>query len=46
MLAGYPPFYDDETLGIYQKILFPLCSCEWFVLLPFACDLLIFRRKH
>ena len=21
MLAGYPPFYDDNPLGIYQKIL-------------------------
>ena len=21
MLAGYPPFYDDEPWGIYQKIL-------------------------
>ena len=21
MLAGYPPFYDDDPLGIYQKIL-------------------------
>ena len=21
MLAGYPPFYDDNPLGIYQKIM-------------------------
>ena len=21
MLAGYPPFYDDNPMGIYQKIL-------------------------
>ncbi len=21
MLAGYPPFYDDNPMGIYQKIM-------------------------
>jgi serine/threonine protein kinase len=21
MLAGYPPFYDDDSVGTYQKIL-------------------------
>jgi len=21
MLAGYPPFYDDNPIGIYQKIM-------------------------
>ena len=21
MLAGYPPFYDDKPMGIYQRIL-------------------------
>jgi protein kinase X len=21
MLTGYPPFYDDNPIGIYQKIL-------------------------
>ena len=30
MLSGYPPFYDNEPIGIYKKILasvieFPRC---------------------
>eukprot|EP00440_Ansanella_granifera_P063448 gb/GFBE01068794.1/.p1 GENE.gb/GFBE01068794.1/~~gb/GFBE01068794.1/.p1 ORF type:complete len:396 (+),score=81.36 gb/GFBE01068794.1/:1-1188(+) len=32
MLVGYPPFYDDDPSGIYQKILasevhYPVCVC-------------------
>jgi protein kinase X len=27
MLAGYPPFFDDNPFGIYEKIL--ACKLEW-----------------
>lgn len=29
MLAGYPPFYDDDPLGIYQKILEGKIKYPW-----------------
>ena len=29
MLAGYPPFYDDDPLGIYQKILDGKIKFPW-----------------
>lgn len=31
MMAGYPPFYDDEPLGIYQKILEGKLKFPWHV---------------
>ena len=31
MLSGYPPFYDDEPLGIYQKILEGKLKFPWHV---------------
>lgn len=27
MLVGYPPFYDDNPFGIYEKIL--SCKVDW-----------------
>jgi serine/threonine protein kinase len=27
MLAGFPPFFDDNPFGIYEKIL--ACKLEW-----------------
>ena len=27
MLAGYPPFFDDDPLGIYQKVRACMCAC-------------------
>jgi len=34
----------DSSLGVFSVVapLLALCSCEWFVLLSCACDLLIF----
>merc|ERR1711865_426156 len=29
MLAGYPPFYDEDPLGIYQKILEGKVKFPW-----------------
>merc|ERR1712113_21021 len=29
MLAGYPPFYDEDPLGIYQKILEGKIKFPW-----------------
>jgi len=29
MLAGYPPFYDDDPLGIYQKVLEGKVKFPW-----------------
>eukprot|EP00962_Isochrysis_galbana_P055297 scaffold27038_cov124-Isochrysis_galbana.AAC.3 len=31
MMAGYPPFYDEEPLGIYQKILEGKLKFPWHV---------------
>jgi len=31
MLAGYPPFYDEDPLGIYQKILEGKIKFPWHV---------------
>jgi|TARA_B100000524_G_scaffold346425_1_gene246585 serine/threonine protein kinase len=31
MLAGYPPFYDDDPLGIYQKILEGKIKFPWHI---------------
>ncbi|XP_059483886.1 cAMP-dependent protein kinase catalytic subunit PRKX isoform X1 [Neocloeon triangulifer] len=39
MLAGYPPFFDDNPFGIYEKIL--ACKLEWpRTLDPIAKDLI------
>ena len=32
MLAGYPPFYDDEPLGIYQKMNFLTLTLTYYTI--------------